>query len=92
MEWYGRSVNPSDLESLEALQALIADRVERSGWPAPISAAAAVPGARVRLAEGSGGVPLGFMVVGRRTRYYPDGDDALLFSRPIFPGRSVPPQ
>ena len=37
-------------------------------------------------------VGLGFMVVGRRTRYYPDGDDALLFSRLIFPGRSVPPQ
>ncbi len=67
MEWYGRSVNPSDLESLEALQALIADRVERSGWPAPISAAVAVPGARAAR-RGKRGVPLGFMVVGRRTR------------------------
>ena len=35
---------------------------------------------------------LGFMVVGRRTRYYPDGDDALLLSRMTFSGRSVPPQ
>ena len=35
---------------------------------------------------------LGFVVVGRRTRYYPDGDDALLLSRMTFSGRSVPPQ
>jgi ribosomal-protein-alanine N-acetyltransferase len=34
---------------------------------------------------------LGFMVVGRRTRYYPDGDDALLLSRITLTGRSVPP-
>ena len=33
----------------------------------------------------------GFMVVGRRTRYYPDGDDALLLSRITLTGRSVPP-
>ena len=32
------------------------------------------------------------VVVGRRTRYYPDGDDALLLSRMTFSGRSVPPQ
>jgi ribosomal-protein-alanine N-acetyltransferase len=35
---------------------------------------------------------LGFMVVGRRKRYYPDGDDALLLSRMISSGRSAPPQ
>jgi ribosomal-protein-alanine N-acetyltransferase len=34
---------------------------------------------------------LGFVVVGRRTRYYPDGDDALLLSRRVVSGRSVPP-
>ncbi len=32
---------------------------------------------------------LDFMVVGRRTRYYPDGEDALLLSRTISPGRSL---
>ena len=35
---------------------------------------------------------LGFMVVGRRTRYYPDGDDALLLSCMTSLGRSLPPQ
>jgi ribosomal protein S18 acetylase RimI-like enzyme len=35
---------------------------------------------------------LDFVVVGRRTRYYPDGDDALLLSRMISSGRSLPPQ
>ena len=156
MEWYSRSVNPSDQESLAGLQALIADSAERGWGPGPISAAIAVTGARVRLAEGSDGVllgfvlarriidlleidlvgvraehrrkgiasslldrliedeteaglaearlelaasndparglymGLGFMVVGRRTRYYPDGDDALLLSRMISSGRSVP--
>jgi len=158
LEWYVRSVMPSDQQSLESLLALIADSPQR-GWSAPsISAAVGVPGARVWLAEGSDRAPLGFvlarrfgdlleidlvgvraehrragiarsllaglveeetemglaearlelaasndparalylglgfMVVGRRTRYYPDGDDALLLSRMTFPGRSVPPQ
>ena len=27
---------------------------------------------------------VGFVVVGRRARYYPDGDDALLLTRPLF--------
>lgn len=158
MEWYGRSVNPSDPEALEALRTLIADSVERGWGPGSISAAVTARGARVRLAEGSDGVllgfvlarrildrleidlvgvraehrrcgiarslldgliedeteaglaearlelaasndparhlyeGLGFMVVGRRTRYYPDGDDALLLSRMILSGRSVPAQ
>jgi ribosomal-protein-alanine N-acetyltransferase len=35
---------------------------------------------------------IGFMVVGRRTRYYPDGVDALLLSRLISSEGSVPPQ
>jgi ribosomal-protein-alanine N-acetyltransferase len=149
---------PPDQQSLEGLQALIADSPQR-GWSAlSISAAVGVSGARVRLAVGSDRAPLGFvlarrvadlleidlvgvrgenrragiarsllaglieeetetglaearleltasndparalylglgfMVVGRRTRYYPDGDDALLLSHKIFPGRSVPPQ
>jgi ribosomal-protein-alanine N-acetyltransferase len=34
---------------------------------------------------------LDFVVVGRRTRYYPDGDDAVLLSRMISSGRSLPP-
>jgi ribosomal protein S18 acetylase RimI-like enzyme len=151
-------VNPSERESLEALQMLIADSQQR-GWSAPtIAAAVEIPEARVRLARGRDGAPLGFvlarrivdlleidlvgvraghrrcgiarsllsgliedeaemglaearlelaasndpacelylglgfMVVGRRTRYYPDGDDALLLSRMTFPGRSVPPR
>ena len=35
---------------------------------------------------------LDFVVVGRRTRYYPDGEDAVLLSRMISSGRSLPPQ
>jgi len=43
--------------------------------------------ARLELAAGNRGAQrlyagLGFVVVGRRSRYYPDGDDALLLSRP----------
>jgi ribosomal-protein-alanine N-acetyltransferase len=53
--------------------------------------------ARLELAASNGParalyMGLGFVVVGRRTRYYPDGDDALLLSRMILSGRSVPPQ
>ena len=53
--------------------------------------------ARLKLAASNGParalhMGLGFVVVGRRTRYYPDGDDALLLSRMILSGRSVPPQ
>jgi ribosomal-protein-alanine N-acetyltransferase len=157
LEWYGRSVIPSDEESLESLNALIAESLQ-GGWSADsVSAAIGIPEARVRVAEGSDGAQLGFvlarrivdlleidlvgvrtehrrrgiarslldeliedetqaglaearlelaasndpalalyeslgfMVVGRRTRYYPDGDDALLLSRITLTGRSVPP-
>jgi ribosomal-protein-alanine N-acetyltransferase len=34
---------------------------------------------------------LGFVVVGKRSRYYPNGDDALLLSRTHFERRSGPP-
>jgi len=148
-------VIPSGEESLESLHALIAESLQ-DGWSADsISAAVGIPEARVRIAEGSDGthlgfvlarrildlleidlvgvrtdhrrrgiarslldeliedetraglaevrlelaasndparalyMGLGFMVVGRRTRYYPDGDDALLLSRITVTGRSV---
>jgi ribosomal-protein-alanine N-acetyltransferase len=51
--------------------------------------------ARLELAESNDSARalytgLDFMVVGRRTRYYPDGDAALLLSRTISQGRSLP--
>jgi len=65
LEWYGRSVNPSKLGSLEALEALISDSMEW-GWGAgSISAAVAAPGARVRLAEDADGALLGFVLARR---------------------------
>ena len=157
LEWYGRSVTPSNREVLESLEGLVAESMQ-GGWSADsVSAAIQIPEARVRVAEGRDGAPLGFvlarrivdlleidlvgvredhrrrgiarsllvqliedetqagmaearlelaasndparglylglgfMVVGRRKRYYPDGDDALLLSRITLTGRSVPP-
>ena len=155
MDWYFRSVKPSDRGRLSAL---IGEIMEGAWGADSVSSALAGSGARVRLAEAGDGLligfvlarrvadlleidlvgvrparrrsgvarslidsliedevgmglaearlelaasndparglyeGLGFMVVGRRKRYYPDGDDALLLSRMIFSARSTPPQ
>ena len=68
------------------LESLIEDEVGMGLAEARLELAASNDPAR-GLYEG-----LGFMVVGRRKRYYPDGDDALLLSRMISSGRSAPPQ
>jgi ribosomal-protein-alanine N-acetyltransferase len=68
------------------IESLIEDEVGRGLAEARLELAASNEPAR-GLYEG-----LGFMVVGRRKRYYPDGDDALLLSRMISSGRSAPPQ
>lgn len=65
MEWHGRSVNPSDDESLAALQALVAPSVEHGWGSDSIAAAVAASGARVRLAEGRGGSLHGFVLARR---------------------------
>ncbi len=65
MEWHGRSVNPPCLESLAALRVLVAACVEHGWGPDSIAAAVAAPGVRVRLAEGSGGNLLGFVLARR---------------------------
>jgi ribosomal-protein-alanine N-acetyltransferase len=68
------------------IESLIEDEVGMGLAEARLELAASNDPAR-GLYEG-----LGFMVVGRRKRYYPDGDDALLLSRMISSGRSAPPQ
>ncbi len=68
------------------LAGLIEEETEMSLAEARLELAASNDAARALY------LGLGFMVVGRRKRYYPDGDDALLLSRMIFSGRSVPPQ
>lgn len=60
------------------LGALIEGEVRSGLAEARLELASANEAARL-LYEG-----LGFVVVGRRTRYYPDGDDALLLSRPTL--------
>jgi ribosomal-protein-alanine N-acetyltransferase len=69
-------------------RALLTDLLERE-------AASGATEARLELAASNAPAcalyeSVGFVVVGRRTRYYPDGDDALLLSRAIAAGRSLP--
>lgn len=67
------------------LEALIEAEVAKGLSEARLELAATNAAARALYAG------LGFMVVGTRTRYYPDGADALLLSRLISPpGRPSP--
>ena len=65
--------------------ALLADLIERE-------AAAGAHELRLELREANVGARalyagLGFVVVGRRSRYYPDGENALLLTRTLSTGR-----